>query len=153
MKNQYIANTSDYRKYGFLRALLGQNLSMLVAWMRTADDGSNDGNNRAYLDSPEEWREYDPGLFDALRRLTRQAEAPTVADVMTAGVLPGAEEHRDLLADEEDARARWFAALQVKVAALSVGVHDLTQKQGSPVAQLCRKAAKLMPGIGHRQGR
>jgi hypothetical protein len=65
MKEQYVGDLNDYRKYALLRALAagGEN-RIAVAWMLTPPDDRNDGNKRAYLDQPEKHRRFDPDLFD-----------------------------------------------------------------------------------------
>lgn len=65
MKNQYFGDIGDYGKYGLLRCLAGQGLSITVNWYLTPDDTSNDGSIRGYL-SKEKDRRYDPELYDAL---------------------------------------------------------------------------------------
>ena len=49
MKNQYVGDVNDYRKYGLLRCLVSSGeLRTLVAWMLTPDDDSSDGKLRGY---------------------------------------------------------------------------------------------------------
>ena len=45
MKNQYVGDVNDYRKYGLIRALIGdQDIKVGVCWMLTAPDGRTDGD-------------------------------------------------------------------------------------------------------------
>lgn len=67
MKNQYFGDINDYRKYGLLRILATQ-FTIGVGWMLTPDDGRTDGKFINYLNVPNEWRHYDPPLFDVLKK-------------------------------------------------------------------------------------
>ena len=73
VKDQYFGDVNDYRKYGILRGLIeGSQLRLGVCWLRTVNDGRQDGEFRQYLQRPERWRHHDPELYDALRRLLDQ---------------------------------------------------------------------------------
>lgn len=49
MKEQYVGDISDYRKYALLRALsAGGEVRIGVCWMLTPPDGSSDGNKLAH---------------------------------------------------------------------------------------------------------
>ncbi|MFQ5753336.1 MAG: hypothetical protein ACE5HI_15200 [bacterium] len=68
MKNQYFADVNDYRKYGLLRLLSDEGrVSTAICWMLTEDDNSTHGNNNGYASNPNQWRNYDPDLFDILK--------------------------------------------------------------------------------------
>lgn len=50
MKEQYVGDISDYRKYALLRALSAGGANRIgVCWMLTPSDGSSDGNKLGYL--------------------------------------------------------------------------------------------------------
>ena len=68
MKNQYFADIGDYGKYGLLRYLANHGISIAVNWYMTADDTSNDGHFREYLDNGQ-YRDRDPDLFDELKKM------------------------------------------------------------------------------------
>ncbi len=68
MKNQYIADVGDYGKYGLLRFLRMQDISIGVNWYFAPDDNSTDGRKTEYLNKPK-YREYDDVLFDEMKRL------------------------------------------------------------------------------------
>jgi hypothetical protein len=56
MKDQYFGDINDYRKYGLLRSIASAaGFRMLVAWMLTHDDGSNDGQFVFYLHNSGKW--------------------------------------------------------------------------------------------------
>lgn len=73
MKNQYFGDVGDYGKYGLLRFLSKQGITVAVNWYLTADDQSNDGNIRGYL-VKEKNRIYDPELFDVLKQMCEHDE-------------------------------------------------------------------------------
>ena len=91
MKVQYFGDVNDFRKYALLRTLseVGR-FRVGVCWMLTAADGSGQGANRRYLRQADEWRRYDPALFDALAVVP---SAPTIEDlrrVENEALIPGA---------------------------------------------------------------
>ena len=66
MKEQYVGDINDYRKYALLRALAGEGAVKIgVCWMLTPSDGRADGNRLGYLRKPA-FSEFDPPLFDLL---------------------------------------------------------------------------------------
>lgn len=108
MKNQYFGDINDYRKYGLLRALCGDELSLAVCWMLTADDGSADGRRLEYLDRPLLYRPLDPPLFDLLQEAVLRDADRRVARVESSNLLPGAAFHSDLLTDDAAEREGYF---------------------------------------------
>jgi hypothetical protein len=111
MKNQYVGDINDYRKYGLLRLLSGRGaLSTAVCWMLTEGDGRGDGEKTAYLNQPGKYRSYDPDLFDSLQRLVRADCARDVGAVERAGILPAAMFHSARLTDDPDERRQYMDA-------------------------------------------
>lgn len=109
MKNQYFGDVNDYLKYGVLRALSGRGaVSLAVCWMLTPDDGRSDGNLIKYLQQPEQWRHYDPELYDALRERVLVQEMRDVGWAEEAGLLPGARFHTAILPNDARGRAQYF---------------------------------------------
>lgn len=112
MKNQYFGDVNDYRKYGLLRALQGEgNLSMLVAWMLTPDDGSTDGKFRRYLTEPAKWRHYDPPLYDHLVASMTPEARPAVSLIEDTGLLPRTRFFSQMVPDDRGLRAAWSQRL------------------------------------------
>jgi len=104
VKNQYFGDLSDYRKFGLLRAMAGAGVRIGVDWMLTADDGGRDGRRITYLDQPDRWRGLDPDLFDFLAgKVSRNARGQVTA-VESAGLIPEARYHADMLTDERAGR-------------------------------------------------
>lgn len=89
MKNQYAGDVNDYKKFGLLRLIEASGIGkLLVAWMLTPDDGGEDGSKRSYLADPDEWRSFDPELFDSLKALAD--EAPSTRRLQEAKLLRSA---------------------------------------------------------------
>jgi hypothetical protein len=108
MKNQYVGDVNDYRKYGLLRALQSTwDGSLLVAWMLTPDDGGQDGRFRSYLEAPETWAKYDPELFDGLADLLRSASQPSVSLIERSALLPRVRYHSVMVPDGRMERDAW----------------------------------------------
>ena len=112
MKDQYFGDLNDYRKYGLLRALVGEAaLKLGVAWMLTPPDGRADGSRVAYLDQPDRFRACDPPLFDALRASVHRRQIRRVSEVQRARLLPGALFEDNLVPDAAPAREAAFQRL------------------------------------------
>lgn len=101
MKDQYVGDINDYRKYALLRALaLGGANRIGVCWMLTPSDGGMDGGKLAYLQQPDRHRPVDPELFDILAHAASAPERHRLATIEDSGAIPGALYHNDLLPDE-----------------------------------------------------
>ncbi|MBT1070173.1 hypothetical protein [Pelotalea chapellei] len=108
MKNQYVADINDYRKYGLLRILSGSGkIRTGVCWMLTPNDDRTDGQFTRYLDSPWKWKQYDSLLFEHLADCIRDNERH-VNRLESIGVLQNAIYHCDLLSDIPKERGRYF---------------------------------------------
>ena len=108
MKDQYFGDVNDYRKYGILRALAGEGLSIGLCWMLTPDDGGADGARRRYLDQPSKWRRYDPELYDGLRSLQQAETLRVVRHCADWALVPGARSFEDRLSDDAGQRDDYF---------------------------------------------
>lgn len=112
MKNQYFGDINDYRKYGLLRALQSNGKSsLLVSWMLTHDDGSQDGQLRTYLKQPAKWRQYDPDLFDGIAGLLPSAAIPKVSLLEGSGLLLRTSYHSTIVPDTRPDRDAWREGL------------------------------------------
>lgn len=109
MKDQYFGDIHDYRKYGLLRMLAdGTQLRIGVVWMRTGPDSRSDGQKRDYLQKESEYREYDPCLFRALRRLLHADQRPCISLVKQWDLVPGACLFDELLERQAGLRRAYF---------------------------------------------
>jgi hypothetical protein len=114
MKNQYFGDINDYLKYGLLRCFAESGLRIGVCWMRTVDDGRSDGSKIKYLSTPEQWRSYDPILFDDLAEAIKQQ----VRDVLRAqkpGFIPDALFFNELVPDDQQLRQVWLTKALAKL--------------------------------------
>lgn len=109
MKDQYFGDINDYRKYGLLRVISQvSGLRAGICWLRTASDGTRDGEFRAYLEQPERWRAFDPQLYDQLRRLLDPSVSRSVALAESWELLPGVTYHHAIVTDLAQERARYL---------------------------------------------
>lgn len=101
MKDQYVGDINDYRKYALLRALSSGGTNHIgVCWMLTPSDGRPDGNKLAYLQQPERHRHIDPELFDILGHAAAEPDRRRLATIENSGAIPGTAYHNELLPDE-----------------------------------------------------
>ena len=109
MKNQYVGDINDYKKYGLIRALVGEGEDAFrvgVFWMLTADDNRNDGQILDYLGQPNQWQRYDPPLFEKLHSIVHMHRQRTVSLVQSLDILPGAAFASHLLPDDATSREK-----------------------------------------------
>ncbi len=79
MKNQYVGDIGDYGKYGLLRYLSLNDVSIGVNWYLTENDSSEDGKFVSYLKNEKE-RIYDAIVYDSLKKIAFDKEK-TVLDI------------------------------------------------------------------------
>jgi hypothetical protein len=92
MQNRYVADFGDYVKLSILRALMGepQRVRLGVAWWLFPDERHNgDGNHREYLQRPEQWKRFDPDLFESLATIDKEKKRDVRA-LEHAALLPDA---------------------------------------------------------------
>lgn len=106
MKDQYFGDINDYRKYALLRTLCDRNTCLSVCWMLTPDGNGPDGKKIKYLDQPSRWRQFDPELFDSLRKAVPGNRR--VAWAEESGILRSACFFSRLLSDRKDQREEYF---------------------------------------------
>lgn len=109
MKNQYFGDINDYRKYGILRILSGnQEIRTGICWMLTLSDGRTDGKFLEYLQAPEQWKHYDPQLYETLHNIVELEGKRDVKFIENSGMLPAAKFYTNLLTDNINERLRYF---------------------------------------------
>ena len=121
MKNQYFADVNDYRKYGLLR-LLSDNgrVPTAICWMLTEDDNGPHGNNNGYANNQNnQWRNYDPDLFDILEGVISRERDGIRKDIKVAEERqivrsalyydPHNSDQRIYLTDDSERRKEYFA--------------------------------------------
>jgi hypothetical protein len=110
MKNQYVGDENDYRKYGLLRCLAdGNEMSIGVVWMLTEDDGGKDGGKIDYLDKPWQWKQHDEPLFKGLTDIVKESRERNVRQVQDLDLLPHADYFEEVLMDDVQHRRLFFA--------------------------------------------
>ena len=109
MKEQYVGDENDYRKYALLRALAATGLKLGICSMLTPPDGRPDGNKLGYLSNPARWRHYDPQVFDVLHATAQTNETRKLESVERSGLLQDAKFVNDLVPDRKDLRREYFA--------------------------------------------
>ena len=109
VKEQYVGDINDYRKYALLRALSCDGVVRIgVCWMLTASDDSSDGNKLAYLSQPERHRHFDPELFDILAHAAAEPDRRRLQTIEESGAIPGARYFNAALADEAAQRRSYM---------------------------------------------
>jgi hypothetical protein len=115
MQNRYVGDIGDYLKLGILRGL-SPGYRLGVAWWLFPDESHNrDGRHVGYLDRPDQWRSFDPKLFDALCGIVSSGRR-NVRELEGASVLPGATfasefiPHGGSIAERSQARSEWLEA-------------------------------------------
>ena len=81
MQDNYVGDIGDYGKYGLLRTVSSQGISLAVNWYKVAPKRigkQEDGKYIHYLSRPECYRLYDPMLFDSLRNIVCVEKTRTV---------------------------------------------------------------------------
>ena len=107
MKEQYVGDVNDYRKYALLRQLGRSGLRLGVCWMLTPNDGRSDGNKLSYLDQPKQER-HDPELFALLRRVRSEPDARRLILIESSETLPRAIFVNTIVPETLFERQLWF---------------------------------------------
>ena len=77
MQDNYIGDIGDYGKYGLLREICAEAMSLSVNWYRVIPaklGKQDDGKYISYLSMPQIYRAYDPVLFDSLNNIVMQEQ-------------------------------------------------------------------------------
>lgn len=116
MQDRYAGDIGDYIKYTLLRRL-SEGKRLGVAWYLFPDQpGKGDGRHIQYLYRPEPWKDLDPLVFNAMKKIVPGTRS--VAAVEALGLLPGAvfsgEPLRTKLRgpNRSDWRVAWFRRTQ-----------------------------------------
>ena len=89
MKNQYFGDINDYKKYSLIRTLSGQGeIETVVCWVLTQDDNRTDGSKIKYLAQPEKWQDYDPNVYDYLKKQVLDKGILSVAHIEHSNIIP-----------------------------------------------------------------
>jgi hypothetical protein len=107
VKEQYVGDVNDYRKYALLRLLGRSGLKLGVCWMLTPNDGRSDGNKLGYLDQPA-YERHDPKLFALLRRVKAEPDARRLVLIEGSGILPDTVFVNTIVPERLFDRQMWF---------------------------------------------
>ena len=75
MQDNYVGDIGDYGKYGMLREVCAEKLSLAVNWYKVVPrkvGKQDDGKYTNYLSNPNLYRDYDPELFDSLSKIVNK---------------------------------------------------------------------------------
>jgi len=117
MKEQYVGDISDYRKYALLRTLADSGRNRIgICWMLTLPDGRPDGQKLAYLSEPDRYRSFDPELFDILSEAAAEPDQRRLRTIEEANTIPGALYFNDTLSDDLSQRRAYMRACYAALA-------------------------------------
>jgi len=110
MKNQYVGDINDYRKYDLLQILSDElDEKILIVWMLTKNDNKNDGKKVKYLNYPKKWDKYNKILFEDLKTIVN--EERNIKNVQELPCFCNSnkfEFHSDYLEDDNMKRENYF---------------------------------------------
>ena len=173
MQNRYVGDIGDYLKLGILRALSPGFHLGIVWWLLPDESHNRDGRHISYLNRPDQWRHFDPDLFDTLRGIVSAGQRDVHA-LEAAGVLPGAIFASVLIpiggpiAQRQQGRHEWLRSIRRRLEAADLlfpdpdnglepaGFHPMAAKSGksimiSAVCELARPGRCLI--VYHHQSR
>ncbi len=107
VKEQYVGDVNDYRKYALLRLLGQSGLRLGVCWMLTPNDSRSDGNKLGYLDQSKQER-HDPELFALLRRVRDESDTRRLILIEDSGTLSEAVFVNAIVPETLFERQLWF---------------------------------------------
>ncbi|MBF9196110.1 hypothetical protein [Microvirga terrestris] len=109
MKEQYVGDINDYRKYALLRALAEGGVTRIgVCWMLTPPDGRPDGNKVSYLNQPQ-YERFDSALFALLKRVKDTPNTRRLVLIEESGIIPDATYVNTMVPDKLFERQIWFS--------------------------------------------
>jgi len=110
MKNQYVGDINDYRKYDLLQLISNELMEkILVVWMLTPNDGGNDGKKVKYLKNPKKWEKYNKTLFEGLNTIVNgERNIENVQKLPCFSNNENFEFHSDYLETDYNKREEYF---------------------------------------------
>ena len=116
MQNRYVGDIGDYLKLGILRAL-SPGYRLGVAWWLFPDEAHNgDGRHIGYLNHPEQWRHFDPDLFDILVDVVssgqRNLRALEASDILPGAIFAARSSHPMGRSLSGAGRHEWFVRMK-----------------------------------------
>ena len=117
MQNRYTGDIGDYLKLGILRSLSSGHRLGVAWWLHPDESHNKDGRHIDYLRRPQQWRRFDPALFDALGQIVSSGQRDVRA-LEAAKLLPGASFASEVfptngpIALRRQTRLAWFEIVQ-----------------------------------------
>lgn len=147
MQNRYVADIGDYLKLAILRALaLGRGLGV-VSWIFPDERHNADGGHREYLERQNEWKHFDPDLFEALLEIEKEKKRDVRA-LEKAALLPNAVLTSDPVPCEvrpfslrPAERSKWLAGIKKKLKDCNLVFLDPDNGIGPEGLKLTRRRA------------
>ena len=102
MQDNYIGDIGDYGKYGLLREICAEAMSLSVNWYRVIPaklGKQDDGKYISYLSMPQMYRAYDPVLFDSLHNIVMQEQDRRIERIEQERLFPAVYFSKALCAD------------------------------------------------------
>lgn len=102
MQDNYIGDIGDYGKYGLLREVCAEAMSLSVNCYRVVPKKAgkqDDGKYISYLSMPQLYREYDPALFDCLYKIVKQEQDRRIDRIEQEKVLQAVYFSKEIGAD------------------------------------------------------
>ena len=93
MQDIFVGDIGDYGKYGLLRAVCAESLSLSINWYRVFPGKEHqraDGKFTSYLSKPQLYRGYDPALFDSLHKILMVENNRKIERIEQEGILKAA---------------------------------------------------------------
>ena len=122
MKNQYVGDINDYKKYSLIEIISEVlNEKILIAWMLTDGDSRNDGNKLDYLKNNRNERQLNPELFDKLISIDKsKREIKTVQELLGEKY----NYYSETLCDNREERTKYFETLLVEAKEVGIVFFD-----------------------------
>ena len=121
MQNRYVADIGDYVKLAILRTLAPGRSLGVVWWLFPNESRNADGRHREYLKKPNEWKDFDRELFDALLKIEEEKQRD-VHVLEKAANIPDAVFVSDLIpcdarpfSQRPEARNQWLEGVKAKL--------------------------------------
>ena len=121
MKDQYAGDISDYIKFSLLRAFMGGEGGLGVAWFHTdGHDNTTDGGHIEYLDD-DSMEALDPHVFALLRNMILDEGQRRIATMELMSFWPdGSLFHNIPVPTKNVERSRWFEGVEEQMSAAAV---------------------------------
>ncbi|MGB6664771.1 MAG: hypothetical protein WBD78_15745 [Methylocella sp.] len=125
VKEQYVGDINDYRKYALLRRLqAGNALRIGVCWMLTRNNGRSDGSMTSYL-KKSCYERHDPKLYNLLSTVMATPDHGPLKLIERSGIIAGATYYNAIVPDRcADNRVAWFDKALAKLSSTDLIFFD-----------------------------